>query len=157
MTNQFIHRRSCRWHDCGRRFDGNSPCGSYSNHVTDHLKQMQTPQCLWNGCFQTFRLVGSLAHHVSAEHRVPNDWTMLTEMHYRIRARDARSRVMPAEHQNTLTQRRGYCNTHNSYYRDIFWWSDCAYDIKQPLLLVFMWKLDRAATAVHLRWSSPSR
>jgi hypothetical protein len=82
MANQFIHLQSCRWHDCGRRFDGHSPCGSYSNHITDYLKQMQTPQYLWNGCFQTFRSVGSLAHHVSAEHCVPNDWTMLTEMHY---------------------------------------------------------------------------
>jgi hypothetical protein len=40
-------------------------------------------------------------------------------MTYRARARDARSRVMPAEHQNTLTQRRGCCNAHNSYYREI--------------------------------------
>jgi hypothetical protein len=80
-----------------------------------------------------------------------------TAGHYVIRARDARSRIMPAEHQNTLTQRRGYCNAHNSYYRNVFWWSDCAHDIKQPLLLVFMWKLDRAAMAVHLRWSSPSQ
>jgi hypothetical protein len=81
----------------------------------------------------------------------------VTHLAYRARARDARSRVMPAEHQNTLTQRRGCCNAHNSYYREISSGVIAPMTLKQLVLLIFMWKVDRAATAVHLGWSGLSR
>ena len=43
---------------------------------------MKANQCLWNNCFQSFNSFKALAYHVSDAHRVPNDWTMLTKMHY---------------------------------------------------------------------------
>jgi hypothetical protein len=81
MTDQFnvIHR--CAWNDCNSSFRGKS-CGINSLHVTRHLRDIRTHQCLWDGCHQTFESHEKLAYHVSNKHRVPNEWTVLTRMHY---------------------------------------------------------------------------
>jgi hypothetical protein len=81
MTVQFYHIATCQWHDCGFRFQKKS-CDVNSSHVTEHLKRMGLRQCLWNSCLKEFHSYEALAYHVSTEHRIPNDWTMLTKMHY---------------------------------------------------------------------------
>jgi hypothetical protein len=48
-----------------------------------------------------------------------NTSVVLYHFHHRVCARDARSRVMHAEHQNTFTQRRCYGNAHNDFSREI--------------------------------------
>lgn len=81
MTDQFnvIHR--CAWNDCNSSFRGKS-CGINSLHVTRHLRDIRTHQCLWDSCHQTFESHEKLAYHVSNKHRVPNEWTVQTRMHY---------------------------------------------------------------------------
>jgi hypothetical protein len=81
MTAQFNYKETCQWHDCSFRFRGKT-CGSNSIHVTEHIKLMQSKQCLWNNCFQLFDSYETLAYHLSAQHGVPNAWTILTKMHY---------------------------------------------------------------------------
>jgi hypothetical protein len=81
MDAQFRLVGTCRWYDCGYRFSG-KPCGTYSNHVTEHVIRMQSNQCLWNSCFATFSSDTDLAYHISQKHGVPNEWTMLTKMAY---------------------------------------------------------------------------
>ena len=81
MTAQFSLIHTCLWNDCYYRFD-NKTCGSYSLHVTNHLQQSGSHQCLCDGCYKMFDSYEDLAYHVSEKHRVPNEWTTLTKMHY---------------------------------------------------------------------------
>ena len=78
---QFLHIQTCLWNDCYYRFN-RKPCGSYSRHVTEHLEHSKLHQCLWDGCYEILKSHEDLAYHVSEKHRVPNEWTMLTKMHY---------------------------------------------------------------------------
>ena len=78
---QFLHIQTCLWNDCYYRFN-RKPCGSYSRHVTEHLEHSKLHQCLWDGCYEILRSHEDLTYHVSEKHRVPNEWTMLTKMHY---------------------------------------------------------------------------
>jgi hypothetical protein len=80
MDRQFAYIHRCVWYDCNFSFRGKS-CGTNSSHVTRHIHDIRSHQCLWNACLQIFQSYEKLAHHVSEEHRVPNDWTMLTKMH----------------------------------------------------------------------------
>lgn len=81
MTAQFSKIHTCLWNDCYYRFNGKT-CGSYSLHVTQHLQQSRLHQCLWADCDRVLESHEDLAYHVSEEHRVPNEWTTLTKMHY---------------------------------------------------------------------------
>ena len=82
MTRQFHEAvKTCQWLDCGFRFHRGT-CGSYSIHVTEHLIRMKAHQCLWSSCYYQAKGFQELAYHLSHAHRVPNDWTMLTKMHY---------------------------------------------------------------------------
>jgi hypothetical protein len=81
MITQFNQVAICQWHCCSFRFRGRT-CGHNSLHVTGHLQRMKARQCLWNACLEVFESYEKLAYHVSAKHSVPNDWTMLTKMHY---------------------------------------------------------------------------
>ncbi|KAF1840091.1 uncharacterized protein K460DRAFT_371308 [Cucurbitaria berberidis CBS 394.84] len=81
MAGQFALSRTCLWNDCDYRFEG-KPCEMYVRHVARHLDQMRSHQCLWAGCCKSFERSRDLAHHISKEHRVPNEWTMPTRMHY---------------------------------------------------------------------------
>ncbi|KAE8853123.1 hypothetical protein HRS9122_00115 [Pyrenophora teres f. teres] len=81
MTRQFNFINRCAWHDCNYSFR-NKHCGSNSLHMTRHLKDMRSHQCLWNACRKIFKSHEELAYHVSEKHRVPNEWTTRTKIHY---------------------------------------------------------------------------
>jgi hypothetical protein len=81
MKNLFNYIHTCAWNDCNFSFRSKS-CAINSSHVTRHLRDVRSHQCLWDTCHQTFKSYEMLAHHVSDKHRIPNDWTMLTRMHY---------------------------------------------------------------------------
>jgi hypothetical protein len=81
MTRQFELLRACQWDDCDFRFRWKT-CGSYANHVTEHLQRTRSNRCLWRGCHRRFDAYEELAFHISDEHGAPNHWTMLTAMRY---------------------------------------------------------------------------
>jgi hypothetical protein len=81
MKRQFDHIHRCAWNDCNASFRGKT-CSTNSLHVTRHLQEIRTHECLWDSCLQVFDSYEKLAYHVSDQHRVPNEWTLLTKMHY---------------------------------------------------------------------------
>jgi hypothetical protein len=72
MKDQFNYIHCCAWNDCNSSFQGKS-CGVNSLHVTRHLREIRTHQCLWDACDQTFNNHEELAFHVSDKHRVPKE------------------------------------------------------------------------------------
>lgn len=81
VTHFQVEVQVCRWNDCGYRFRSRS-AGTYSAHVTEHLRKNVLHQCLWEACGHNASTHQSLSHHVSTAHGVPNDWTMPTKSHY---------------------------------------------------------------------------
>jgi hypothetical protein len=81
MQRQFAYVRVCRWNDCFFTFKGKH-CGTSSLHMTRHIVENESHQCLWNGCDECFESQETLSYHVSDKHRVPTEWTTLTKMHY---------------------------------------------------------------------------
>ena len=72
ITNQFALIHQCAWNDCNFSFRGRS-CGTSSLHITRHLHDIKTHQCLWGSCLEEFESYEKLAYHVSDKHRVPNE------------------------------------------------------------------------------------
>lgn len=73
--------RQCQWNDCGHLFKSRTP-GSYSRHMSEHIKINQQHQCLWDRCGFQGRGHFQLLRHVSQEHQVPNEYTTTTRCHY---------------------------------------------------------------------------
>jgi hypothetical protein len=81
MLRQFREHPVCLWNDCCHRFTGRNS-RSYVAHITDHLRQNISRQCLWNGCHIVMDSLEGLSYHVSSEHRVPTEHTTHTFMQY---------------------------------------------------------------------------
>jgi len=81
MSEYFEALRICLWNDCRHTFRGKT-CGTYSCHVSEHLRNSKAHQCLWDGCAKVFRSHDDLAIHIWQAHNVPNEFTTYTRMHY---------------------------------------------------------------------------
>lgn len=80
MTSLFAKTRLCRWNDCHYRFEGNAE--KCSRHVTNHLVGIESSQCLWVRCRESYDSHEALSCHVTEKHGAPDAWTKLTDIRY---------------------------------------------------------------------------
>jgi hypothetical protein len=54
MDRQFASHPVCLWNECHFRFKSRR-CTENSLHITDHIMDMRSKQCLWDGCNEVLR------------------------------------------------------------------------------------------------------
>lgn len=81
MLQLFHQHPVCLWNNCCHRFKGKIS-RSHVSHISDHIRQNLSRQCLWDGCFTVMNSVEGLSYHVSTKHHIPTEHTTHTFMQY---------------------------------------------------------------------------
>lgn len=81
MSSRFAYVHWCHWNDCLFAFK-NKKHETCLRHVTRHIAENKSHQCMWGRCHESFDSHEALAYHLSKKHSVPTEWTTLTNVRY---------------------------------------------------------------------------